>query len=267
MDKRAYAKLEILKQNIKKLEKLAVAYSSGVDSTFLLQTAREVLGENAIAVTVCSEAFPKRETMEAEEFCKSRNIPQITINFKPLQLDGFAQNPKDRCYHCKKELLKRISDAAKEKGFYYVAEGSNMDDLGDYRPGLLAVEELGILSPLREAGLYKEEIRLLSKDMGLPTWDKPSYACLASRFVYGEEITLEKLNRVEQAEDFLMEQEFWQMRVRVHGNLARIEVLPEELGQFLEEDFRRKVCERFRELGFSHVSLDLQGYRTGSMNV
>ncbi|MCM1259073.1 MAG: ATP-dependent sacrificial sulfur transferase LarE [Roseburia sp.] len=267
MEKRAYEKLEILKQNIRELGKLAVAYSSGVDSTFLLQTAKEVLGENTLAVTVRSEAFPGRETEEAEGFCRAKNIPQIILDFKPLELDGFAKNPKDRCYHCKKDLLNKITNAAEERGIFHVAEGSNMDDLGDYRPGLLAVEELGILSPLREAGLYKEEIRFLSKDMGLPTWNKPSYACLASRFVYGEEITLEKLERVEQAEDFLMEQGFWQMRVRVHGNLARIEVLPENLGQFLEEEFRRKVCEKFRELGFSYVSLDLQGYRTGSMNV
>ncbi|MEY8421642.1 ATP-dependent sacrificial sulfur transferase LarE [Lachnospiraceae bacterium 38-14] len=267
MEKILKEKLEKLKNNIKKLESVAIAFSGGVDSTFLLQAAYEVLGENVLALTIRSAAFPERETKESQDFCKARGIRQVVLDFEPLDLEEFVKNPKDRCYHCKRQLFLKITAAAREQGILYVAEGSNMDDLGDYRPGLMAVKEMGILSPLREAGLYKSEIRFLLKEMGIPAWEKPSYACLASRFVYGEEITLEKLKRVELGEEFLREQGFLQMRVRVHGDMARIEVLPEDFGRFLDEKFREEVWEKLLSLGFSHVSLDLKGYRTGSMNV
>ncbi len=267
MEKHLSEKLDKLKQYLEKLGSAAIAFSGGVDSTFLLQTAHEVLGENALAVTIRSEAFPRRETKESQEFCAAKGIPQIVLDFKPLELEEFVKNPKDRCYHCKKALFLKIMEEGKKKGICHVAEGSNMDDLGDYRPGLLAVKEMGILSPLREAELYKSEIRLLSKEMGLPTWEKPSYACLASRFVYGEEITLEKLKSVELGEEFLRERGFSQIRVRLHGTMARLEVLPEDFGKFLDVEFREEIWDKFHGLGFSHVSLDLKGYRTGSMNV
>ena len=183
-----------------------------------------------------------------------------------MSVEGFSQNPPDRCYLCKKALFSNIQRLAAENNLACVVEGSNMDDNQDYRPGHRAIAELGIRSPLRDAGLTKAEIRELSREMGLPTWDKPSYACLASRFVYGETITPEKLSMVEQAEQLLMDHGFRQMRVRVHGNLARIEVPMEDLDRIMEETLRQAVTARFRELGFSYVTLDLAGFRSGSMN-
>lgn len=259
-------KMELLRQNIKNSGRLAVAFSGGVDSTFLLKTAKDVLGEGAIAITVKSDAFPKRETAETEEFCKKEHIFQVICDFKPLEIEEFAQNHTDRCYYCKRKLFQKITGIAREQGIVHVAEGSNTDDLADYRPGLKAVEELGILSPLKEAGLCKSDIRLLSKELGLSTWEKPSCACLASRFVYGETITAEKLHMVEQAENFLTGLGFLQIRVRIHGDMARIEALPEDFERFFQGKNRQAVDQTLKEIGFSYVSLDLQGYRTGSMN-
>jgi uncharacterized protein len=246
---------------------VAVAFSGGVDSTFLLKAAQETLGDKVLAVTATSCSFPERERKAAAAFCQENGIPQVVCHSEELDIPGFRENPKNRCYLCKKELFQKIKDIAQRNGLNAVVEGSNIDDEGDYRPGLIAIRELGILSPLRQAGLTKEEIRQLSKEMGLPTWEKPSFACLASRFVYGEQITEKRLGMVEQAEQLLLELGFRQVRVRIHGgNLARIEVFPQEVERLMEPAMREKITQALKGFGFTYVTLDLQGYRTGSMN-
>lgn len=257
-------KYEHLRDYIRSLESVAAAFSGGVDSAFLLKTAHDVLGENAVAVTVKSLLFPQRELNEAIEFCKSEGIRHIIIERDELMIDGFAQNPKMRCYICKTQLFKEMRAEAEKLGIENIIEGSNIDDEGDYRPGLIAVREQNIKSPLREAGLTKAEIRSLSKEMGLPTWDKPSFACLATRFVYGETITREKLGAVDDAEQFLIDMGFKQVRVRVHGSMARIETSRDEFSKMT--DVSECVYAYLKKLGFTYVSLDLGGYRTGSMN-
>ena len=261
-------KYRVLQENLKALGSVAVAFSSGVDSTFLLKAAQEALGDKVIAVTAssCSCSFPKRELEEAKAFCEKNGICQIIVESEELDIDGFRQNPKNRCYLCKHELFEKIWEIAKENGMNAVAEGSNMDDNGDYRPGLIAVKELGVSSPLRQAELSKAEIRELSKEMGLPTWDKQSFACLSSRFVYGETINEKKLGMVDKAEQLLLDMGFHQVRVRIHGNIARIEVLPGEIARIVEEENRMQIASKLKEYGFDYVTLDLLGYRTGSMN-
>ena len=259
-------KYEKLQENLKALGSVAVAFSSGVDSTFLLKVAHDVLGDKAIAVTASSCSFPARELKEAKKFCQENGIKQVICQSEELEIEGFRQNPKNRCYLCKHELFEKIWDIAKENGIAEVAEGSNMDDNGDYRPGLIAVKELKVKSPLREAELTKEEIRTLSKELGLPTWDKQSFACLSSRFVYGETIDEKKLGMVDKAEQLLLDMGFHQVRVRIHGIMARIEVLPEEIIRLVEPDTREQIVSKLKEYGFSYVTLDLRGYRMGSMN-
>ncbi len=257
-------KKEFLEEELKNLGKVAVAFSSGVDSTYLLKTAHDVLGKNAVAITARAKCFPERETREAEEFCRKEGIKQIVFDFEPLSLEEFRSNVKNRCYFCKKALFSRIKDIAEENGIDNIIEGSNLDDLSDYRPGMQAIKELCVLSPLLDAKLKKSEIRLLSKEAGLKTFDKPSYACLASRFVYGEEINEEKLKMIERAENKLFSLGFSQFRVRLHGRLARIEVDKEDFSKIVE--FSDEITPYLKELGFSYVSLDLSGYKTGSMN-
>jgi len=259
-------KLSRLKEYIGSLGSLAVGFSGGVDSSLLLYVAHNVLGDRAIAVTSVDASVPKRELNEAKAFCEERGIRHIICTFDPMKEEGYRNNTPERCYFCKRGIFSEIKKIAEENGIEYAAEGSNVDDLGDYRPGLRAVDELGIKSPLREAGLTKADIRAISKELGLPTWSKPAYACLASRFVYGEEITEEKLRMIDEAEQFLMEQGFIQERVRLHGKIARIEVSPDDIPRLAVDDMRNAVYDRFKQIGFSYVTLDLRGYRTGSMN-
>ena len=261
-----HTKYDALRGRLQELGSLAVAFSGGVDSTFLLQVAHDVLGDRALAVTAAPPFVPVREQKEASDFCREAGIRQIVIPAKALDLDGIRHNPPDRCYHCKRLIFGRIIEAAKEAGIPCVAEGSNTDDTGDYRPGMRAIRELGVLSPLLDAGLSKADIRLLSKELALPTWDKPSFACLASRFVYGEAITDERLAMVDRAEQLLLDLGFRQFRVRIHGDLARIEILPDDFDRIMLPTVRGQITAALKEYGFSYVTLDLSGYRTGSMN-
>ena len=258
------SKFANLKKYLKDLDSAIIAFSSGVDSTFLLKVAHEILQDKVIAVTVKSSLFPKRELEEATTFCKTENIKHIIVDIDELNIAGFKENPANRCYLCKKELFKNILELAKENNITNVLEGSNLDDEGDYRPGMQAIKELGIKSPLRIAKLTKEDIRTLSKELNLKTYNKPSFACLASRFVYGESITKEKLSMVDKAETYLFNKGFKQYRVRIHDKMARIEILPEEFEKLLK--LRTELLSKFKEYGFTYITMDLNGYRTGSMN-
>lgn len=261
-----FDKMDDLTRILASLGSVAVAFSGGVDSTFLLKVAHDLLGDQVLAVTAAADTFPGREQTEAEEFCKKEGIRQVVFEFRALEMEQFRQNPPDRCYICKKRLLSKVADIAKENQMAFVVEGSNLDDNQDYRPGHRAVAELGIQSPLREAHFSKSEIRLCSKELGLFTWQKPSFACLATRFVYGETITAEKLAMVGAAEQLLLDLGFTQVRVRMHQMMARIEVFPAEMVRLVEEPLRSHVEEELRKLGFSYVTIDLAGYSSGSMN-
>lgn len=266
MDKYLQAKYDSLRDYIKSLDSVAVAFSSGVDSTFLLKVAHDLLGVKAIAVTARSCSFPERELNEAIQFTRENGIEHIIIDSEELDIEGFSNNPVNRCYLCKRELFSKIIDVAKNKDIKEIIEGSNTDDMGDYRPGLEAINELHIKSPLRKAELSKDEIRKLSKELGLSTWEKQSFACLSSRFPYGESITPEKLKMVDEAEQLLLDLGFRQVRVRHHNNLARIEVDENEFHKIMDLKIRNMIFNRYKDIGFIYVAIDILGYRTGSMN-
>ena len=260
-------KLQQLKKILAKMGSALIAYSGGVDSTFLLKVASDTLGvKRVVAATAESLTFPSWEIDSAKKMAKELGIKHIIIKTEELKDPKFINNPPDRCYWCKKELFLKLSMLAKEHRLNYILDGSNYDDIRDFRPGMKAGEEFGVRSPLKEAGLTKGEIRRFSKRLGLPTWDKPSFACLASRFPYGMRITEENLAKVDMAEKFLRKVGITQVRVRHHNQIARIEIRKEDIPKLLEEKLRRQVLSRFKKLGYSYITVDLGGYRTGSMN-
>ncbi|MGF7396790.1 ATP-dependent sacrificial sulfur transferase LarE [Thermoanaerobacterium thermosaccharolyticum] len=259
-------KYENLKKYIKELGSAVIAFSGGVDSTFLAKVCKDVLNDSCLAVTATSSTYPEREFKEALELAKEIGIRHKIIKSEELEIEGFSKNPIDRCYYCKSELFSKLKKVADDEGIEYVLDGTNADDTGDFRPGRRAAKELGVKSPLLECGFTKDDIREMSKRLGLPTWNKPAYACLSSRFPYGQEITSEKLSMVEKSEEYLLNLGFVGFRVRHHGDVARIELNPDQINMMMDENIRKKVVSKLKEIGFKYVSLDLEGYRTGSMN-
>ncbi|MDD3642964.1 MAG: ATP-dependent sacrificial sulfur transferase LarE [Candidatus Krumholzibacteria bacterium] len=259
-------KLSRLLEIVERCGSAAVAFSGGVDSTLLLSVASEVLEGRVLAVTVAAPFMPRHELHAAAEAAALIGARHITVDVDLDDIERFCANPVDRCYFCKRHLFSKILEIARREGLSCVMEASNADDSGDYRPGMRAVRELGILSPLLDAGLVKEEIRELLRGRGVPGWDRPSTACLASRVPYGEPITIEKLLRIDRAEDLLRSLGFAQCRVRHHGGLARIEVEPDMVARTLEPEMRETILKRLEGLGFAYVAVDLRGFRTGSLN-
>lgn len=256
-----------LKAQLAGFGSVVVAFSGGVDSTFLLKVAIDVLGsDKVLALTATSPTYPDFEFQAACRLAELYGAQQLVVESNELEIPGFAQNDRRRCYHCKAELFSICRDKARELGYAEILDGSNLDDLQDYRPGREAACELTVRSPLLDAGLGKEDIRALSRQLGLPTADKQAFACLSSRFPYGTEITADRLRQVDQCETYLRQQGFNNYRVRYHGEIARIEVAPAELEQFFDRELREAVTIAFKAAGFTYITLDLQGYRTGSMN-
>jgi pyridinium-3,5-biscarboxylic acid mononucleotide sulfurtransferase len=257
-------KIRMLENELKSMESLLVAFSGGVDSSVLLAMASRTLGDRVLAATAVSETYLPEELEAARELAGELGVPFAVIETSELEIPGFSQNPPDRCYYCKHELFGRLTALAKERGLAYVADGSNADDTGDWRPGMKAAAELGVKSPLKDARMTKEDIRALARQLSLKNWDKPAMACLSSRFPYGQPITKEKVNQVAAAERYLRSLGFTQLRVRHHGSTARIELPPDRLAEAVER--AGQITPYFRQLGFTYTALDLAGYRSGSMN-
>jgi len=259
-------KINKLKKILKDMGSLIIAFSGGVDSSFLLKIAENVLGKNVIAVTAKSLTYPRREFEDAKRIARSLNCRQIIIDSNELKIKEFRNNSKNRCYFCKKELFLKLISIKNKYKFNFVVDGTNYDDLNTFRPGLKALKELGIRSPLAEAGLTKEEIRKYSKILNLSTWNKPAFSCLSSRFPYGEEISELKLKKIGKAESFLHSLGFRQVRVRYHYPIARIEIEKEEIPKILQSNIREKMIKQLKKIGFEYITLDLEGYRSGSMD-
>lgn len=259
-------KVKKLKEIIKKMESVLVAFSGGVDSTFLLKFAKDTLKEKVMAVTAVSPTYPEEELNEAKKIARMLGVKHILVETKELENPEFTRNSPWRCYWCKRELFSVLNKIAQANNIKQVIDASNWDDLKDFRPGMQAAREMGINSPLKEAGLTKAEIRILSKKMGLPTWNKPSLACLSSRIPYGMKIKREDVEKIAKGESFLKKLGFHQVRVRHYKDTARIEVLPEEIPRLLKNENREKIVKKFKNLGYIYVTIDLEGYRSGSMN-
>jgi len=259
-------KFENLKDILKSLKRVLVAFSGGVDSTFLLRIARDVLGSNVLAVIASSATYPASEQQEALRIAEDLKVKYKVIHTKELDDPNFRNNPPERCYFCKKELFSRLKEIAADENIPHVCDGSNFEDTFDFRPGFKAAQELDVRSPLREARLGKNEIRVLSKKLGLSTWDKPAMACLSSRFPYFTSIDNESLRQIDSAEEYLRTKGLSQLRVRHHGQVARIEIDPSDFSVIMEKKIREEIVENLKKIGYQYVTLDLTGYRTGSMN-